>query len=51
MPPQEYIDTTIGLYITDLVKRDNEKDNMTTDELIKFINKPKSKRNWWNLGL
>lgn len=41
--PQETIDTTLGLYFTDMVKRDNEKDNMTTDELIVFINKQKAK--------
>ncbi|BDS09549.1 LptF/LptG family permease [Aureispira anguillae] len=43
MPPQVTIDTTIGLYVTDLIKRDNHKDNMTTDELIVYINKQKAK--------
>ncbi len=43
MSPQSFIDTTIGLYITDLIKRDNRKDNMTTDELIDFINKQKDR--------
>jgi lipopolysaccharide export system permease protein len=42
-PPQDLIDTTIGLYIGDLIKRDNHKDNMTTDELIEYINKQKEK--------
>ncbi|MCH2023000.1 MAG: LptF/LptG family permease [Saprospiraceae bacterium] len=41
--PQYYIDTCIGLYITDLIKRDNRKDNMTTVHLIDYINKQKSK--------
>lgn len=41
--PQMFIDTTLVLSITDLVKRDNHKDNMTTDELIDFINKQKAK--------
>lgn len=43
MPPQYFIDTTLCLEIGDLIKRDNKKDNMTTDELIEFINKQKSK--------
>lgn len=43
MPPQMFIDTTIGIYVTDLVKRDNHKDNMTTDELIVYIEKQKAK--------
>lgn len=43
MPPQQFIDTTIGLFIDDLIKRDNDKDNMTTDRLIQYINKQKAK--------
>ncbi len=43
LPPQAFIDTTIGLYVTDLIKRDNRKDNMTTAELIVYINKQKAK--------
>lgn len=42
-PPQATIDTTIGLYIDDLIKRDNDKDNMTTPKLIDYINKQKAK--------
>ncbi|MFK7797323.1 MAG: LptF/LptG family permease [Aureispira sp.] len=43
MPPQFTIDTTIGLYIDDLIKRDNDKDNMTTNTLIQYIEKQKAK--------
>lgn len=43
MPPQMFVDTTIDFYVTDLVKRDNHKDNMTTNELIVYINKQKAK--------
>lgn len=42
-PPQQTMDTTIGLYIDDLIKRDNDKDNMTTPKLIAYINKQKAK--------
>ena len=42
-PPQQFIDTTLGFYIDDLIKRDNDKDNMTTDDLIAYINKQKAK--------
>jgi lipopolysaccharide export system permease protein len=42
-PPQFTIDTTIGLYIDDLIKRDNDKDNMTTENLIAYIDKQKAK--------
>ena len=41
--PQAYVDTAIGLYISDLIKRDNSKDNMTTDALIQHINKQKDR--------
>ena len=43
LPPQTFIDTTIGLFVTDLIKRDNRKDIMTTNELIVYINKQKAK--------
>lgn len=42
-PPQQFIDTTIGLFIDDLIKRDNDKDNMTTNRLINYISKQKAK--------
>jgi len=41
--PQNFIDTTLCLDIGDLIKRDNQKDNMTTDALIEYINKQKAK--------
>ncbi len=40
---QHFIDTTICLYVDDLVKRDNRKDNMTTSDLITYIEKQKAK--------
>lgn len=43
LPPQAFVDTTIGLYIGDLIKRDNHKDNMTTNELVQYIAKQKAK--------
>jgi len=43
MGPQNFIDTTIGMYITDLIKRDNRKDVMTTPDLIVYIDKQKAK--------
>lgn len=43
MNPQHFIDTTICLFVDDLVKRDNRKDNMTTDVLIEYIRKQKAK--------
>lgn len=43
LPPQMFIDTTLPLLVSDLVVRDNHKDNMTTDELILYINKQKAK--------
>ncbi len=43
MPPQHFLDTTLCLYVDDLVKRDNKKDNMTTPVLIDYINKQKAK--------
>jgi lipopolysaccharide export system permease protein len=42
-PPQEFIDTTLCLFVSDLIKRDNYKDNMTTPELIKYIDAQKAK--------
>lgn len=41
--PQETLDTAIGLFIDDLIKRDNDKDNMTTPTLIDYIDKQKAK--------
>lgn len=42
-PPQFIIDTVLCLEIGDLIKRDNKKDNMTTDELIHYIEAQKRK--------